>query len=343
MYAHKEADRVPISDSPWGATIERWQKEGLPAGVDYVDYFDLDKIGWIGVDNSPRYEYKVIEETDQYKIVKTNWGATLRNWKHAASTPEFLNFTITSPAAWREAKERMKPAADRVNWKQLEKDYPAWKKEGRWIIGGFWFGFDITHSWAVGTERLLIALVEDPEWCSDMFNHALDLDIALFDMILARGYRFDCISWPDDMGYKLNQFFSVSMYRDILKPVHRRAVEWAHSHGIKAHLHSCGDIRPFIPELVDIGLDALNPLEVKAGMDPIAIKKQYGNKLVLHGGVNAVLWDHTAEIEAEMRRVIPALKENGGYIFSSDHSIPSSVSLADFRRIVALAKDIGKY
>ena len=92
-----------------------------------------------------------------------------------------------------------------------------------------------------------------------------------------------------------------------------------------------------------MGLDALNPLEVKAGMDPLAIKRQYGDRLTLHGGINAVLWDQPDEILAEMEKVVPILKDNGGYIFSSDHSVPSSVSLEDFRRIVQKAKQLGKY
>ena len=150
----------------------------------------------------------------------------------------------------------------------------------------------------------------------------------------------------------------VDMNVDILRPedvdwadlvfvsamiVQKRAFDWAHAHGIKAHLHSCGNITRFVPDLVDAGLDCLNPLEVKAGMDGVALKRTYGDRLALHGGVNAVLWDKPAEIEAEMRRVLPALKQNGGYIFSSDHSVPSSVSLEDFRRIIALAKELGSY
>jgi len=85
MFAHKEADRIPIIDCPWDATVERWHREG-------VDYFGLDIIKGITVDNSPRYEEKVLKETDEYKIYTTKWGATLKNWKHAASTPEFIDF-----------------------------------------------------------------------------------------------------------------------------------------------------------------------------------------------------------------------------------------------------------
>lgn len=343
IFEHKEADRIPIIDDPWNATIERWNREGMPKGMDFRDYFGLDKVANINVNNSPRYTAKTIEETDEYIIYTTGWGATLKQWKHKASTPEFLNFTITDPDKWKDAKKRMTPSRDRVNWDYLKNNYRRWMEEGQWIQGNFWFGFDVTHSWAVGTETLLMALVEEPEWCIDMFNHYLEMDIALFEMVLEAGYTFDSIRWPDDMGYKNTQFFSLKMYRELLKPVHKKAIEWAHSKGIKAHIHSCGDINPLIPELIEIGIDAINPLEVKAGMNPIELKKKYGSDVVLHGGINAVLWDDVDAISAEMEKVIPVVKEQGGYIFSSDHSVPSSVSLENFKTIVDLAKKLGSY
>ncbi|MCK5118017.1 MAG: hypothetical protein KAQ78_00440 [Candidatus Latescibacteria bacterium] len=343
MYDHREADRIPIIDSPWGATIERWQGEGMPKEVSYVDYFGLDHVAGISVDNSPRYEEKVLEETEEYKTYTTPWGATLKNWKHAASTPEFLDFTITDPKSWEKAKDRIRPDRDRVDWEHLKKQVPIWKAQGSWVQAHLWFGFDITHSWTVGTERLLCALIDNPAWCKDMFSHLLETDLALLDMVWDAGYRFDGISWCDDMGYKHSQFFSLATYRELLKPFHKRAIDWAHEKGIKTHLHSCGDINPFVPELIEIGLDALNPLEVKAGMDPIHLKKTCGKDLVFHGGINAVLWDDPAAIQAEMEKAVPVMKESGGYIFSSDHSVPSTVSLNDFRKIIELAKELGSY
>ncbi|HEO70457.1 MAG TPA: hypothetical protein ENN80_04285, partial [Candidatus Hydrogenedentes bacterium] len=138
-------------------------------------------------------------------------------------------------------------------------------------------------------------------------------------------------------------FFSKTMWREIVRPYQQRTVDWAHGHGIKAHLHCCGNINALIPELVDLGIDGLNPLEVKAGMDPVQLKHDAGDALVLHGGINAVLWNDVEAITAEMRRVVPVLKESGGYIFSSDHSVPSSVSLDNFRSITDLAKELGSY
>jgi uroporphyrinogen decarboxylase len=343
MFEHRDADRVPIIDSPWFETIERWNKEGMPQGMDFVDYFDLDQFFRFEVDNSPRYEAKTIEETEEYRIYTTAFGVTMKQWKHSTSTPEFLDFKIQTSEAWLDAKKRMVPTRDRINWEQLKKDYKTYKEKGAWTEILLWFGFDITHSWFIGTENLLVAMLEEPEWCMDMFNHFLEVNIALWELVLNEGYEFDSVFWYDDMGYKNSQFFSLNTYREVLKPFHKRAIDWAHSKGMKTRLHSCGDVNPFIPELVGLGLDALNPLEVKAGMNPIEVKQKYGKDLVLNGGINAVLWDKPEAIEAEMKKVIPVVKENGGYIFSSDHSVPPSVSLENFRRITDMAKKLGSY
>ena len=343
MFAHEPADRVPIIDHPWGATIERWRAEGLPDGVGFEEYFGTDRVVGIGADCSARYPQEVVEETDDFRITTTSWGVTMKNWRHAASTPQYLGFTIVDRDSWNAAKERMTPSDDRVDWDRLREHYEEWRSKGWWIQGHPWFGFDATHSGMVGTERVLMAMVEDPEWIADMFNFCLDVSLAMLDRIWDVGYTFDSLFWCDDMGFKHNQFFSLRTYRDLLKPAHARAVEWAHAKGIPAHLHSCGDIRKFVPDLVDIGIDALNPLEVKAGMDPYELKTTYGNRLVLHGGLNALLYDDQEATEAEIRRLIPAMKQRGGYIFSSDHSVPSSVSLEGFGRIVSLAKDLGRY
>ena len=341
--SHREPDFVPVFDTPWPATRERWIREGMPEDADYRAFFGLDMLSHIWPDTSPRYPVATVEENDEYRIFTTDWGVTMKKWKHTESTPQYIDFTVIDPDSWRDARARMTPVRDRINWKQLAVDYPRWRAEGHWIEAHFWFGFDVTHSWFVGTERLLMALVENPEWCREMFETELDMSIALFDMLWDAGYTVDGIFWPDDMGYKLNQFFSVATYRELIKPVHRRAVEWAHGKGIPARLHSCGDIRPFVPEFVDIGVDCLHPMEVKAGVDPLALKREFGDHLALNGGLNALLYDDPVNFGAEMRRVVPGMKQGGGYLLSSDHSIPSSVSLESFRTIVKLARELGAY
>ena len=343
MFEHREADRVPILGSPWGSTLERWRREGMPEDVAFAEYFDLDRVAGFGGNVSPRYEERVIEETDEYIIRFDSWGTTAKNWKHASSTPHWIGRTVVDRKSWEDAKARMVMTPDRISWDHLKNQYPVWRDSGWWIRGNLWFGFDVTHARVVGTEQLLIWMADDPELVSDIFNTELDCSLQLLDMIWDAGYTFDSIFWCDDMGYRNGTFFSVEMYRDLLKPVQKRAIEWAHAKGIVAHLHSCGNVNAFVPELLEIGLDALNPLEVKAGMDPVYLKSTYGDKLVLHGGLNAMLWDDIDQTEAEIRRLLPILKQNGGFIFQEDHSIPDSVSLEDFRRIVELAKQLATY
>ena len=343
MYAHKEADRIPILDTPWAGTVRRWQKEGMPVGMDWREYFDVDKNAGFSVDISPRFPEQVLEETERYRIIKSAWGVTMKQLKEEDSTPEFIDYEVNTPEKWEKAKKRMLPQRDRINWKYLEEEYPKWQTEGLWTTLNFWFGFDVTHSWMAGTETILVAMLEEPDWVRDMFDTYLDQCIQLFEMVLQAGYCFDEIRWPDDMGYKGTPFFSNALYRELLMPVQKRAVDWAHRHGMKARLHSCGDIMPLLPDLLSTGIDALNPLEVKAGMDSIQIKQQYGERLVLHGGINAVLWDDPPAILAEIERLVPILKENGGYIFGSDHSIPNCVSLETMQQIVNAAKQYGSY
>ncbi len=343
MYEHKEADRIPVNDIPWFDTIKRWQNEGMPAGMDFTEYFDIDRIIKIVPDVSPRLKPQILEETDDYRIYTSSWGRTTKAFKNKTSTPQFLDFMIKDQDKWNKVKERVIPDRNRIDWNSLESSYKDWKEKGYWLKLALTFGFDITHSSIVGTEDLLIAMIEEPEWCMDMFGHCLDVSIALACQILDAGYEFDCIYWCDDMGFKQNQFFSLSTYRELLKPYHKKAIEWAHGRGLVTELHSCGYVRPFLPDLVDMGLDSLNPIEVKSGMDPAEIKRVFGDRLVIRGGISAILWDDKDKMAEECRRLIPIMKENGGYVFSTDHSVPSNVSLADFRTITGLAKELGRY
>lgn len=343
MYEHREADRIPIIDDPWSGTLRRWRREGMPEGMDWCDYFGVDKLGVINIDISPRMPEITLEETDRYYIRTSPWGVTMKHFKEEDSTPEFLDFTVTTQEAWDQAKKQMTLEDDRIPWEMLRQNFDKWRAEGRWIRAVFWFGFDVTHSWMMGTENTLVAMMEEPELVEDMFDTYLSRCETLFSRIWDAGYHFDEIFWYDDMGYKGTTFFSPNMYRNMLQPYHKRAVDWAHNHGIYAQLHSCGDVMTLLPDITATGVDALNPLEVKAGMDAFRIKRDYGDKLVLHGGINAVLWNDKEAILEEIRQKVPVLKENGGFIFSSDHSIPNSVSLENMKAIVEEVKRVGRY
>jgi len=133
-----------------------------------------------------------------------------------------------------------------------------------------------------------------------MFNHGCDLSLSLLDMIWNEGYTFDELMWFDDMAYRNGLIFSRDMWKEMIRPYQKRAIDWAHAHGIKAHLHCCGNINELVPDLIELGLDALNPLEVKAGMDPIQTKMMYGNNLLLRGGFDVQNWSDIEKAEADI-------------------------------------------
>ena len=343
-YRHQEIDRIMMLDEAWDGTVKRWQNEGMPVGMDWRDYFKLDKIAKIWPDNSPRFQSKIIEQNDRYIIRTTPWGETEKVFATLDSTPEVLNYYYDTPEKWEEAKKAMlEYHEDRIPWDYLKENYPKWKAEGRFIQYVVWFGFDVAHSHMIGTENMLISMYEDPDWVTDIFDTYLKSSLDLCQKILDAGYEIDGIFWYDDMGYKNATFFSPQMYRELLKPFHKKLIDWAHERGLVTELHSCGFIEPLIPDLIEIGVDMLNPLEIKAGMDPQKLKQLYGDKLAFHGGINAQLWDKPELVLAEMERIIPIMKEGGGYVFASDHSIPNSVSLENMKLISELAHKLGKY
>lgn len=342
MYEHREADRVPIIDSPWASTLARWEREGMPSGADWVDFLGVDRISAISTDNSPRFPMEMLEATDEYRIYTTMWGATRKDWYNTSGALGYLDYAVKDPDSWTKAKERMRPSRDRINWARLEREYGKWRERGDWITGELWFGFEVVYSHMVG-DALFIAMVERPDWVTDMVNTMLETSIALLEMVWDAGYCFDEVMWYNDMGYKGAQFMSVQMYRELFKPADRRAAEWAHSKDLKTYYHSCGNINPFVPELIDAGIEMLNPLEVKAGMDPLALKAEYGDDLAFHGGLNAMCYEKPDDMWAEMKRVIPVMKEKGGYVIGTDHSIPDSVGLEQYREFVARAQDLGSY
>lgn len=343
VYRHEEPDRIPMTDSFWGATLERWRREGLPAGVAPQTFFGFDLTAGISVDNSPRYEQQTVEETDAYRIYTTQWGVTQRTWKHQASVPEFLEFTVVDRDSWDDCKARMTVTEDRINWAVLEANYERWRAQGAWLIGGGWFGFDVLHSWFVGTERVLEALLDDPAWVKDMIDTMCDLNLDLLAMAWDRGYTFDCLRWPDDLAYVKGPFFSPKIYREVVQPAHRRACDFAHDRGAYAMLHTDGNIWPLLPDIVDAGVDALNPLEQKAGMDVARLKAEYGDRLVFEGGIDARAMSQPEAIEAEVRETLTVAKESGGYCYHSDHSVPSDVSFGDYCKVIALVKHYGRY
>ncbi len=108
-------------------------------------------------------------------------------------------------------------------------------------------------------------------------------------------------------------------------------------------IHTDGNVNLLIPKLIEAGFTAIQPLEVKAGMDVVELKEKYGKTLSFIGNLDARKIANTKEIEEEISRKIPVAKERGGYIACSDHSVPPNVSFNAFQEYGKLIRKYGEY
>ncbi|NLJ34850.1 MAG: hypothetical protein GX358_01240 [candidate division WS1 bacterium] len=339
---HRQADRIALQDAPWETTVARWHTEGLPDGVSPTEYFGYELRGFSG-DLSFRFPQETVEETREYTITRDANGALRRNWLHRTSTPECLDFTIRDRAGWDAHKHRLEVSADRVDFQHL-KAFTEAKQAGYWCHYSGVLGYDKSQG-IVGSENLLMSMITDPDWVHEMFMTSAEMLCQVAQIMLDGGFDFDGAFVYDDLGYRNGPLFSPDMFRRLLKPAHAMVYEFFHTRGLKVILHTCGGVAPLVPDLIDAGLDCLQPLEVKAGMDLVELKREYGRDLAFMGGIDARAMAHAdpAVIEQEMRAKIPPAMEDGGYIYHSDHSVPDNVSFQRYERVIELALELGTY
>ncbi len=205
-------------------------------------------------------------------------------------------------------------------------------------------GYDKIQSY-VASLKLLKAVITEPEWVKDMYWTDARLAMDMCDHMMKGGFKFDGAFFYCDLGYRGGLFFSPRYLEDQLHPVFKELCRYFHGHGMPVFLHSCGSVKDLIPYLIEEGIDRLQPLEVKADMDLVELKEEYGDKIRLMGGIDVRLMalDDPKPLEKEIREKLTIAKEGGGYIYHSDHSVPNNVSFQQYERVIELIKKYGKY
>jgi uroporphyrinogen decarboxylase len=342
--AHQEPDRIPIHDNPWPSTVARWRREGLPADADPADYFGYD-IREVSLDFSPRIPIRTLSEDAEFITQTTKWGAVRRNHKDLSTTPEIVDTPIKSKDDWLDYRRRLESAEITAgDVAQARAELSRYRENGLYVAFHACAGYDRMQS-LIRSEELLALMADDPEYVADI---AMTLARCVRDaMVVAHraGLEFDGCWLYNDMGYRNASLFSPETYRRIIQPGDRLMFETAHKLGMQTILHCDGCVKELIPDLLDAGLDCLQPLEVKAGMDPIALKREYGDRLALFGGIDARAFSNPdpSVIEDELRSKLSACMPGGGYIYHSDHSIPNDVSFERYSRALDIIRKYGSY
>jgi uroporphyrinogen decarboxylase len=343
---HREADRIPIQDWPWKATIDRWRIEGLTSGVSPADYFGYE-LAAFSADTTPQFPIEVLSENKEYIIERDSYGAIRKNHRDHSTTWMILDYPCKSKKDWEKIKPRLKSNDYRVDWVSTLQNFNHENSRGKFLVYWSAVGYDKIAGFGsyLSQECLLKTIIREPDWVTDMYQTDAELVMEMCEIMIKGGFRFDAAFLGCDLGYKNGLHFSPKHYEEQLHPVFKELCRYFHSKGMPVILHSDGKINDLIPYFIEEGIDCLEPLEVKAGMDLIQLKEKYGDKISLMGGIDARLMalDDPRPIKKEIKEKITIAKEGGGYIYSADHSIPNNVSFQQYERVIELVKKHGSY
>jgi uroporphyrinogen decarboxylase len=357
---HQEADRVPISDFYWGSFLERWRQDlGLPADADIYKYYDLD---WqVTIPNMDPHikQFEMLKETDEEVVVRTGFEAVIRK-KFADPMPAFLRFETDSIDKMR-AFEFDDPWDDRRYFSAgdnqiagvgdgFARNSPAWIETVKTLYPDFPVYGSICEGhetlWRIiGSENVMLWIGLYPDEIARFVERINEfaVEVTKAQIKAADGLLDGMVIWGD-VAYRKDLFFSPDYWRKHFKPGVKAIIDVCHEHGLPVIYHGCGNVKRIFEDFIEVGVDAYNPLEAKAGLDVVDLRRQYGHRIGFCGNMNVLEWAEEGQegLRAIVLRKLNAAK-GGGYIFQSDHSVPSNVSGQNYEFVVNLIRQYGQY
>lgn len=357
---HQEADHVPIGESFWGSFLERWRLElGLPASTDIYDYYDLDWLVTVPNMDPHIKPFEVLRQSDEDVVVRTGFEAVIQK-KLDRPMPDFLSFdtdTVEKMAAYQFDDPWDERRYLRAGDNQLagvgdgfERNSPAWIDSVRSrypsiaVFGSVAEGYEMLWR-IIGSENALLWIAMYPDEIARFVEriNVFALECARAQVKAAGGMLDGMVIWGD-VAYTRDMFFAPDYWRRVFKPGVKAIIDDCHSQGLPVIYHGCGNARRIFPDFIEIGLDAYNPLEAKAGLDVVALRRQYGHTMGFCGNLDVTVWADApmAELRSTVLTKLNAAK-GGGYIFQSDHSVPSNISGERYDYVIRLARQFGRY
>ncbi len=347
-------DRIGTFESFWKDTQAAWRESGHLTEdeqlADLADHFALDLrcAGGFNMVADIDAEEQIVEETDETKLVRDGNGALLRWWKSRSGTPEHVDFLVKDRAGWgQHIRPRLTDESafrKRMDAEGYGEDREKCRREELFFCWGGSNVFECMHP-VCGHEYMLMGMALDPDWVKDMCTVYAELIINLMQILFEDKGRPDGIYFFEDMGFKQKPFMSPAMYKEIVWPAHKRLFDYCHSLDLPVMVHSCGCVETLLPGLIEAGMDCLQAMEVKAGMDLLKLKKTYGDRIAFCGGldIRSLETNDTTAVEAELTAKLPGAMAGGGYILHTDHSVSPRVNYETYKYFLDRGREIGTY
>ena len=219
------------------------------------------------------------------------------------------------------------------------------------ILATPWLAFPLERAFAMQRmDRFMLNMGRHPDFARALLAKTTELCKTLMDNFLREcGDLIDMIKIGDDLGMQNSLLMSPKMYRELLRPFHADYIAFIKARTqAKLFFHTDGDVFPLIPDFIEMGVDILNPVQTSAGkMSNLAeLKKQFGKNLVFCGAVDThriLPFGTPDEVRAEVKRVIEALSESGGYMLASVHTLMPDVPPENILAMVDAAVEFGAY
>lgn len=374
---HKEPDRVPydLAGSTWtGITNVAYQKLlshlNLPAEdpvwADVIqqivipsplvlDLLKVDTRGLLPLTSHNWDVYNQLTDAGDYLQYQDEWNFTHhfpRNDGHWFSLVKNPMGNLEVPSETDIIEFKWPYAADKRRVAGLREKALQYRDMGKLVvIKGLCAGVFEMHQRVRGMSNALLEPFMCPEFSDLLIGKIADLKIEFWEMALNElGDVVDVVAEGDDYGTQESQLISPEHFREYYKPHMGRVIQAMrrNASGARVMFHSCGNVRPIIPDFIEMGVDILNPVHITAaGMEADQLKKDFGRDLVFWGGgvdTQKILPSGSLqEVADSVKRNIDHLAPGGGFVFSTVHNIQSEVPPGNIMAMLETLSKYGKY
>lgn len=369
--AHEEPDRVPMVigvSNATGIKMDPYRELKKLIGVSAPDQFlyDWPELGTAAIDEETMRRL----HSDVRGVLDMEPAWVLQRNRDRAPHSDYVNSwgsgaKEVQPGEWFPMVEPLAaattiPEIENYPWPDMEDPTRVAHvaEQAEHLAGGDyaviatpWLLFPLERAFAMqGMETFLMNMALHPDFSEALLLKIADLCKRLMSHFLdALNGNADIIKIGDDLGTQQSLLMSPDMYRRVLKPIHADFIRFIKDRtNAKIMFHSCGDVYPLLDDLVDIGIDILNPVQTSAGKlsDLARLKTRYGQNLTFCGAIDThqILNRGTPEgVRAEVDRVVQVLGPGGGYLAGAVHTVMNDVPAANILSMVDSVEELGRY